>query len=901
MMESSRDKWELYMDEVANYPYWYNTETGESKWDTGYEQDEDDLSVCSPVKTDRAPMSPHHKNKKVIDTSLINRLFRKQMSPKSFKMNESDPAAHDDLNHKSECADLHGLQSTQNSCKEAKHYEQEHSYCEEEDYDRQPSYEAQGGYENQSKTTGQQQEYYDSYYKTYDDRGVSEEYQTQYDEAIAEEKNYNQYERTNSGWDDNTSADYKHNDDQQYHDPSHYDQLKYEFADWYQSDQYAQEDSGEKNDTKDHETSYHDSQFDGKNIDTYDYHSECNENAEYPLEHKEGQEYEEVSSQTSQQKLYLKHAWGEETPTTSGRITSQRGERDDQNDINRQSQQVTSEDNEDDWGDLSTVKLSSTSEKNDNISPLEPSRSKINFKRGLRSGRSSSSEVDSPSPAVRITRKKSGHGQRKVHSRSEYKMSPVELSVVVERQNEMSSYSTSPRSRRICGGENLHSHNEEFKVDAFNSRSNREHFDDVASPPSVTSSLTADSATPKHKVVVPALDMCKLRENQAQSQNKKRGQIDVDGACDYNGSYGHNNADSPTKKVKDYSFVNDMIESICDEKRTMQDNWESAIFKSDTSRPDIFDPRPPFGVEENDVSLLEIFMYLGCLDEMMDLYLAYPTDLFLQYVAQASEQYSIIMQANAMQREECIRVASLHRIFCECQIKYLVSIFDFSSAVDDASMIALLQTISVDDIIYKYPFVSYTAYTMSHPLPEALPEDQVAYAPSSSMVSKGESTVKGFWGQITWLFDSLNDLGINTYGQLMTYTTMTFQGHSLFSKRGEIMEEYVSFVLSKIGGSYCKALHSKNDDESMLVKHFLARTVLLSSPIKFDTYFYECCKHYLDDYGYRNYDQFGPSLGSYLLFTESEWEICISDVLQYIALGKFDQLPTFSTYYQLKR
>jgi hypothetical protein len=108
-------------------------------------------------------------------------------------------------------------------------------------------------------------------------------------------------------------------------------------------------------------------------------------------------------------------------------------------------------------------------------------------------------------------------------------------------------------------------------------------------------------------------------------------------------------------------------------------------------------------------------------------------------------------------------------------------------------------------------------------------------------------------------------------------------------------------VLSEVGGSYIKKLlRAQESRDSKKMQEFIARSVLLSSPIKLDTYYYECCKHGINGSGYKDYANFGPSVGGFLLYVETEWSHRISDLLQLMSLGHAHKLPEFSTYYQVK-
>mmetsp|Transcript_15345 Transcript_15345/g.25539 ORF Transcript_15345/g.25539 Transcript_15345/m.25539 type:complete len:1152 (-) Transcript_15345:363-3818(-) len=446
-----------------------------------------------------------------------------------------------------------------------------------------------------------------------------------------------------------------------------------------------------------------------------------------------------------------------------------------------------------------------------------------------------------------------------------------------------------------------------WQHDDERSRKGREDSDappsGFTSPPDRNHGSNGDNGSGKKpKVVVPALNMMKIKESQ--SANRKRA-TDSPG----NSLGALDSPASPSKKKKDGSFVAGILESICDEKKDMQTEWESKVFVDDTSLIEqVFDPRVSLKLEESDVTLLEVYMYLGCVDDMMDLYLAYPTERFIQYVTQASEQYSIIMQGNAMGHEECIRVIALHGLLRECRMKYLMDFYDFSSACCDADVIAVLQMVSIDDIIYKHPFVSYTSYAMSHPLPHPLPEDEKLQPPAKSADSRSWSEddskrQSGFRHQIQWLFDALTRAGVSTYGQLMTYTTEVFQGHALYGGRGELRSEFIAKALKDIGGTYAKQLlqeSKKGTRDGKELSEFVARCLLLTLPVKLETYFYECCVHARNGDGYHDYQQFGPSVGGYLLCTETEWNNNICDILQLMALGHAHKLPEFSTYYQVK-
>jgi hypothetical protein len=686
------------------------------------------------------------------------------------------------------------------------------------------------------------------------------------------------------------------------------------------------------------------------------YHQE--EQEQYHQEEQQQCHQEEQGADQSRQRRLLQQAWGEENSSTArdddvDDDEEEEGKRQEQKQVEEQEQ----EQEEDDWGDLSNVHLTSTSESRQaGKSPPGGARSPGSRRsnRGAgdvcrgRLGQSEEEEEeeqeqeeddydDSPLPSAsrcRVVAAKKGFSRRSQSGPADYKDSRARAAADTCYSQQLQQHTeeeefTSPHSRSQPRRQDEQSHY--HRASTWQQQSEHTHEGEGAGARGYGSSSSFSSpqssgGSPQGKlnIIIPTLNMSKLQQSN-NSHNKKRSQESYDhyqvahsSSSSVHSSSSERDPGSPAKKMKAGLFVAGVLDSICDEKRAMQEAWEAQVFAGSEEQGhgqgqgqgqeqgEVFDPRVPLSSEEGAVSLLEVCMYLGCKNDMMDLHLAAPSDLFLQYVAQASKQYSVVMQGGAMRHQECIRAVALHGIFRECRMEYLLSFCDFSTANNDAAMISILQTISIDDIIYKYPFVSFTSYALSHPLPLPLPEDQVAYCPSAATAGGGgggggqkQQNEKGFWSQIRWLFRTLRALEVRTYGQLMTYTTGVFLGHALHSQRGELFDEYVTLVLSQIGGSFATSLlveEAASEPEDKTLKQFMARAVLLSTPIKLETYFYECCVHFIDGSGYRSYDEFGPSVGGFLLSSETEWRVCISDLLQLMALGRADDLPEFSAY-----
>ena len=719
--------------------------------------------------------------------------------------------------------------------------------------------------------------------------------------------NYGEQQEDNQVYVDKEGLDYQQEEQDQYGEPYHvhddnatYQQGQGEYQTEYGGDAYYQQEQ-EYND-EEHEDAYQD------------------EAAHYSNQNRKFDDEAPSTGQRNEQRQQrlLQQAWGEESSTLGA------SSRTDQTDEDEREFK-----NEDDWGSVANVHLSSVlSPEHRTPSPLKSPTSSRRGKVGTKASRtppkddddsnssSSSLQYSLPSRSGRssLTTGSGGSNSKGNQVSAEKKYTKSHSSPYDHKSSSPYSspeahqlHSRSPSTGNQPWGRVQHvrsyqrsktwEHNEHIQkgledVDSY-------HLSTMfSSPPNSLSSVksTGSNSGQKVKVVVPVLNLDVLKQPATSKKRSPQNTGADDDVVDQIPC-------SPSKKKKGSSFVAGILESICDEKKTMQDEWESKIFVDDTALVDhVFDPRVRLSIKEEDVTLLEVYMYLGCVDEMMDLYLAYPTERFIQYVAQASEQYSIIMQGNSMQHEECIRTVALNSLFRECQMTYLIEFYDFSEANSDGNVIEVLKSVSIDDIIYKYPFVSYTSYALSYPLPNPLPEDEEADGsqPDGSFGSK-ERKKKGFWSQILWLFDTLNRLHVTKYGQLMTYTTGVFQGHSLFSDKGELRKEYIDKVLSEVGGSYIKKLlRAQESRDSKKMQEFIARSVLLSSPIKLDTYYYECCKHGINGSGYKDYANFGPSVGGFLLYVETEWSHRISDLLQLMSLGHAHKLPEFSTYYQVK-